>query len=319
MRTVLLAMLLLCGPALGFERGSHPMGETIAERGSKLYRFEHFELDSRDGQRHYRIFLGVPRQAPPKEGYPGAWLLDGNAALALLNEAWLKELYQGHPPLLVMLGYATRERFELGSRSFDYTPAPVGQEGRLPGAFGATNGGGSSLFRELLDERIRPQVVARYPLNEHRQLLWGHSLGGLLVLDTLFTSGGFSDYVAASPALWWHHNLILQSAEHYLAQTRHPPARVLLLRGGNERPDAHPDTDKLSPQQRKMLAARLAEFKAVPKEAAPQLIGRLNALPEVSADFYEFPGRRHGDLVPLSLHHALRRAAGLPDDFDDHH
>lgn len=307
MRLWIRSLLLMLLPSLAQAQPdlSKPVGETLADRGSAHYRFERFSLDSADGQRHYRIDLAIPHGDAPAAGYPTAWLLDGNAALAELREDWLAELRQGEAPLLVMVGYDTDLRFDVAARTFDYTPAPAGTEGALvEDSVRQRAAGGAVAFRQLLQGELRKQVAARYPLNASRQTLWGHSYGGLFVLDTLFASGGFGDYIAASPALWWQGGLILNSEHAYLARAQHAAAQLLLVRGGAERPSGANADARLLAERRKALAA-------VPAEAASQLVTRLDELPEVAAQYREYPDAGHGALLPLSLHLALRRAAGL--------
>ncbi len=285
---------------------SKAVGETLADRGSAYYSFERLRLDSADGQRHYRIDLAIPRGAAPKAGYPALWMLDGNAALAELREDWLAELHQSQtPPLLVMVGYDTDLRFDVTARTFDYTPAPAGREGALiEDSVRQRAAGGAAAFRQLLQGELRQRVATRYPLDAAKQALWGHSYGGLFVLDTLFAAGSFRDYIAASPALWWQGGLILDSERDYLARSQHAPAQVLLVRGGAERPSGSNVDSRLLAERRKALAA-------VPADAAEQLVTRLDGLPEVTAQYREYADAGHGALLPLSLHLALRRAAGL--------
>lgn len=296
-------------PALAFAQPdlSRPLGSTLAERGSVHYRFERFILDSADGRRHYRIDLAVPHGDAPAQGYPVAWLLDGNAALAELREDWLAELHKGRPPLLVMIGYVTEMRFDAEARTFDYTPAPAGLEGSLvEDQVRMRPAGGATGFRALLDGEIRSRVAARHRLDPDRQTLWGHSYGGLFVVDTLFGSGGYTDYVAASPALWWQQGLILDAEPAYRERPSRPAARVMILRGAAERPGGAATDPRLRDERRKA-------FESVPADAAGQLARRLAALPELTVEYREYPGQGHGQMLPLSLHQALRRAAGLDD------
>ncbi|QLF93206.1 alpha/beta hydrolase [Pseudomonas sp. ABC1] len=298
---LLLPMLALAQPDL-----SRPVGETIAERGSQYYRFERFTLDSADGLRHYRVDLAVPRKPAPPAGYPVAWLLDGNAALAELREDWLGELATGDAPLLVMVGYDTELRFDVAARTYDYTPAPQGQVGPLlEDDVRHRPAGGAAVFRALLEHEIRPRVAARHALDSARQTIWGHSYGGLFVLDSLFGNpGDYRHYVAASPALWWHDGLLLDTERRYRERAGHPPASLLILRGAVERaggPSADP----------RLLAARRQAQAAVPGDAAAQMARRLAKLPGLAVTYREYAGQGHGDMLPLSLHQALRLAAGL--------
>lgn len=296
----LLALLSLLAPvALASPAAEQHLGATLVERGSAHYRFEHFELASADGQRYYRVRLGIPWRAAPASGHPVLYLLDGNAALAALREDWLAELEQGTPPLLVLIGPATEQRLDLDARMFDYTPAPPAGPGAADPMLGGRPSGGAAAFRALLVQRIRPEVARRVAVDEARQGLWGHSLGGLYVLDSLFSApADFQFYIAASPSLWWQSGLLLQ---------RHPDfpgaaARLLILRGSDERP---------SGAQLAADSARARAMAALPADAPQRLAERLDALPGVDAEFHAFAGLGHGPMLAASLRPALRLLAGL--------
>jgi hypothetical protein len=113
-RRILGAAMLACLPAWAEAQPdlSHPLGPTIADTGSAWYRFSRFTLGSVDGQRSYRITVGVPLRPPPPQGYPAIVLLDGNAALAAIDEPQLQALQDGSPPVIVAVGYDTALRFD---------------------------------------------------------------------------------------------------------------------------------------------------------------------------------------------------------------
>jgi predicted alpha/beta superfamily hydrolase len=279
-------------------------GESLAQRGSAFYRFEHFELASADGQRRYRVDLAIPRRAAPADGYPTLYLLDGNAALATLREDWLAELEAGSPPVLVMIGYVGEQRFNVPARTFDYTPGrPDGQPMQ---AFNGVQGGGATAFLTLLEQQIKPQVAATQPLDMRQQSLWGHSFGGLFVLNALFTQPqGFSRYIAASPSLWWQSGALLELEPGFIATA---PAQVLILRGGDEGlpRTARADVDPA------VVAQRAQAMAAIPADATRQLAERLARQPGLQVAYREFAGLGHGPMFAASLHPALRLAAGLP-------
>jgi hypothetical protein len=80
----------------------------------------------------------------------------------------------------------------------DLTPTSGGQNGA---------GGGPKLLTFLKDELI-PYINKKYPSNGSN-ILWGHSLGGLFVLYTLFTEPQvFDAYIAADPSVWWDHGFL---------------------------------------------------------------------------------------------------------------
>ena len=137
---------------------------TLAATGSAHYRFERLNVDSPDGQRHYRLDIGIPRNAAPATGYPVMYLLDGNNALAELQDSWLGELDAGAAPLLVMIGYDIDGTYDGEQRTRDYT------------------GDTASAFLTTIETRIKPKVRANWSVDPKRQTLWGHSFGGLFVL-----------------------------------------------------------------------------------------------------------------------------------------
>ncbi len=47
----------------------------------------------------------------------------------------------------------------------------------------------------------------------YRRALWGHSFGGLFVLDTLYSSAWFTHYFSAAPSLGWRHQRIVELAK----------------------------------------------------------------------------------------------------------
>jgi hypothetical protein len=72
-------------------------------------------------------------------------------------------------------------------------------------------GGGPKLLGFLKDELI-PYINKTYPSNGSN-ILWGHSLGGLFVLYTLFTEPQlFDSYIAADPSAWWDHGYLYRLA-----------------------------------------------------------------------------------------------------------
>ncbi len=304
-RRILGAAMLACLPAWAEAQPdlSHPLGPTIADTGSAWYRFSRFTLGSVDGQRSYRITVGVPLRPPPPQGYPAIVLLDGNAALAAIDEPQLQALQDGSPPVIVAVGYDTALRFDVAARAYDYTPPiPAGQVDEETSR--GRRGGGATVFLDLLQDRILPQVRQQVALDATQLSLWGHSYGGLFVLHALFTRPGlFSRYIAASPSLWWQGGVILQEEQAFPGA---PGARLWLMAGEAERRERMP-TEADDPRARAMLAARAA----MPPQALPELAGRLRDRHGLEVQWQSFPGLAHGPMLPASLAPALRIAAGL--------
>ncbi|WP_341646052.1 alpha/beta hydrolase [Thauera sp. SDU_THAU2] len=299
-------VLALCGgtaiaqPSL--ERGPGP---DITERGSVHYRFETLMLDAPGSERRYRIQIAQPRLAPPAAGYPAIFLLDGNAAIEALDDELLGELAAANPPVIVAIGYDTPLRFDVVARAYDYTPPLPGGGPQTDPLDPTRTNGGAVRFLDFIQTRVKPELAARVPLDAERQGVWGHSYGGLFVLHTLLTQpAAFSHYAAASPALWWRDGHLLTLEEAFGRSFAGHHAHLLVLRGGAEGRRTRPAPS----------AARLAERErataAVPADAVPALVSRLDNVTGLDAQYRELPDLEHGPMLPASLGHALRWMAG---------
>lgn len=283
----LLLSLAVAGTVCAQPEPGQKMDTSLLQRQDLAYRFSQVDLDSADGQRHYRLWVGKPDRPAPASGYPVLWMLDGNAALGALQAAQLQALAAGQAPLLVAVGYRTEQRIERSARTYDYTPPLPGQADQRDPLTGQASGG-ADVFLDLLEQRMRPQVAQVAPIDLHRQTLWGHSYGGLAVLYTLFTRPGmFSSYAAASPSLWWNDGAILAEAKGLQQRLPGRPVQVLLMRGSDE------------PAQPRGPLQQDAE------RPARQLADDLGKVQGLQVRFERFEGLGHGPMLPASLARVL--------------
>lgn len=310
-----LALALILGlagmPALQAQPDlSRKVGTTLADRGSAWYRFEQFRLASADGQRRYRVRIAVPKQAAPAQGYPVAYLLDGNAALMELDEPLLASLAASGPaPVIVLIGYDNDLRIDPVARAFDYTPAR-GEQGapEFDPLSPQRRSGGADAFLALIATAIKPQVERRVRIDRGRQTLWGHSYGGLLVLHALMTRPSlFTRYVAVDPSLWWGGGVVFERYRRGLPDgAGAEPALLVLAGSGGEPPDRRAPAGTAADRQ--ALGQRLAQRGSVPVDAARQLVQRLRDA-HLRAEYRELPGLSHGQTLGASLAPALHFAA----------
>lgn len=279
--------LALAASAHAQPQPEQQMDSTLLQRQDLPYHFSHIDLDSADGQRHYRLWVGKPERPAPATGYPVLWMLDGNAAIGALQAQQLRQLAAGQAPLLVAIGYQSEQRIERGARTFDYTPAVPGLAEQRDPLTGQPSGGVDA-FLDLLQQRMRPLVAGVAPLDPQRQTLWGHSYGGLAVLHTLLTRPGmFSDYAAASPSLWWHDGVIDRELPVLGRRLGASRPRLLLMRGDDEpsTPRGAPGPDSDRPMR--------------------ELIARLAKVDGLQVHYQHFAGLGHGPMLPASLAHVL--------------
>ncbi|WDY57502.1 alpha/beta hydrolase [Pseudomonas sp. PSKL.D1] len=278
-----LALALTAPIALAQPEREQKMDTSLLQRQGLAYRFSQLDLDSADGQRHYRLWVGKPDRPAPAAGYPVLWMLDGNAALGVLDSELLKALAAGQAPLLVAVGYQTDQRIDRTGRTYDYTPALPGQADQRDPLTGQPSGGVDA-FLDLLTQRMRPMVAGVASIDLKQQTLWGHSYGGLAVLHALFTRPGeFSDFAAASPSLWWHDGAIVREAQGLQGRMGDNRPRLLLMRGGDE-----PSNPR-------------APVKGDVERPARELAADLAKVPGLQVRFQRFEGLGHGPMLPASL------------------
>ncbi|QCU72455.1 alpha/beta hydrolase [Luteimonas yindakuii] len=304
-----LASLAMTTPASAQQRNPlQTIGQTVADHASHAYAFERFTVASHDGSRTWRVHVAVPKTPAPAAGWPTFWMLDGNAALIEFDDALLEELAaQPEPHALVFIGYDNDLRIDSPQRNRDYTPAVLPPEDAETAPLGS---GGADALAELIERTIRPQLAQRMPIDPQRQTLWGHSLGGLFVLHTLYTrTGAFQTYVAGSPSMWWGDAHAVRESERFIAHNVGHPARVIIHLGGAERVGDRGRRDLTNPR----VVAHLRRIQAATPDAAMQLAGTLATVPGIEASYREFPGLGHGPMFRASLMGALHAVTGVAD------
>ncbi|APT44673.1 alpha/beta hydrolase [Bacillus safensis] len=177
------------------------------------------QLDVKD--RPYRLFIYQPDGPIPSEGFPVIYALDGNAIFATMVEALrlqssIPEKTGVTPAVIVGIGYKT-EQSHHPQRHEDFTHQPPDQWiQRLKKGASTHSYGGAHTFFSFLEEQIKPMIEARYPINQDRQTLFGHSLGGLFTLSTLFEHPeAFQTYIAGSPSIHWYPSFLLQQEQAF--------------------------------------------------------------------------------------------------------
>lgn len=285
------------------------LAHTVLDESLDEYRFERFSVASADDERHWRVTLAIPTGAAPEAGFPAFWMLDGNAALMEFDTDLLKELaLQTTPPVLVFLGYANDLRID-PARMRDYTFSALPDDNAETPP--ERRGGGANAFLETIERQIRPEIATRVKTDTTQQTLWGHSLGGLFALHTLYTrTGAFSTYAAGSPSLWWADGALLGEPERrFTANNSGRPARVLLSMGGGERARDTRHRDMSNPR----VQAHLRRVASVPTDSTEKLAERLQQVHGIQASYREFPELSHGLTFRASLMDALHQGVGIPD------
>lgn len=230
----------------GLVGGQGPAGGLLEPIGEGLTLPDVREFAIRGDAGAYRIFVAVPPSPPPAAGWPVLWLLDGNAWIAGAAEALAMQgryaaTSEIDPPLIVAVGYPGADPYDGARRAYDYLPAH--SSGRMAARFmqGAPwfQPGGATAFLDFLTGPLRTAIAGRYPVDSTRQVLCGHSFGGLFALRCLLgRPDAFSGYAALSPSLWWDEGRGLREAEERVdALPTDLSVRLFMAVGGREMPD----------------------------------------------------------------------------------
>jgi predicted alpha/beta superfamily hydrolase len=186
-------------------------------------------------KRGYQVFVSLPASygKEPNRRYPVLFVTDANYAFPVIREV-SRRLNVEHAQIadfiLVGLSYAKGEDGTL-SRDRDYTPTPNGPSDTPAGAVL----GHGTAYQAYLRDRVMPFIAQRYRTDPRRSLFLGHSYGGLLGAQILFTDPGmFSGYILGSPSFWYDKHHIFGMEGMYAAGHRDLPAKVYMYVGEYE-------------------------------------------------------------------------------------
>jgi predicted alpha/beta superfamily hydrolase len=175
----------------------------------------------------YRIIVVPPVRPAPEAGYPVIYIVDGNAWTIMASEVIRTNLDFGiqakvEPAVVVGIGYPTDSVFDLKRRTTDLTtPSAVASDTKW-----GKVGGYEAMIR-FIQERVKPDIEKRFPIDRGRQTLAGHSLGGLFTLRTLINHPDwFQTYLALSPSIWWNKAALLGEASAIAPGSLQKNARV---------------------------------------------------------------------------------------------
>lgn len=162
-----------------------------------------------DEGRYYRLAVAAPSGPPPPEGYASLFVLDGaqHFAVAAGAAAALSRRPEktGVGPVAVfgVFPQGGADGWDPDARFRDFTDAAP-----PPGEVEGRPFGGGAAFRRTLEQRLLAAAAHHLPLNPARRALFGHSLGGLFVLETRrLRPDLFARWIAISPSLWWRPDL----------------------------------------------------------------------------------------------------------------
>lgn len=263
---------------------------------------------------NFRILIWRPSVPVPAGGFPVLYAFDGDAFFAMLaghaaslaSDAGRAGLA---PAMVVAVGYPKGEG-TIERRIHDLTPGSDHHDmpERPNGQPWPKLGGGDDLL-ETIERDVKSLVASRYAVSP-AQTLFGHSLGGLMVLHAFASrTGSYSRYVASSPSIWVNGRRIIDDVTTRLSNGPLPRSTTLRLTVGSDeespsdpglRPDADPDLRKIWVKNNRMVGNARDLARSIEDNAPPAL----------DFTFEELQGFNHQSVVPVASHRAVECAMG---------
>ena len=155
------------------------------------------------------VWVHIPEDNPPDSvKYPVLYLMDGSAnfksVVGLMHHLSTAQGNMICPKMIIVAILNTQRTRDLSTTEMK--------------SWDEKTGGGEA-FTKFIAEELIPFIEQNYPATNQRTLV-GHSLGGLMVINTLVKHGDlFEKYLAIDPSLWWDDQRSLHEYQHALARS----------------------------------------------------------------------------------------------------
>lgn len=259
-------------------------------------RTEQRTMYSRAENREYRILVSTPHTEPPASGYPVIYLLDANSVFGTMVEAVRVQASRPEKSgvvqaVIVGIGYESDAPFP-PNRHYDFTlPVPAEELPARPDGGTWPEQGGAEAFLQFIEEELKPDIERDFKIDRCKQTIFGHSLGGLFVLHTLFTKPeAFQTYIAGSPSIHWNKRSLLEAEQQFTSRLDQEHFNIGLLLAAGELERTHKSRINDNAQE---LAVRLSRL----------------ASRGLRVVYKEFEDEGHVSVLPVLISRALRFAS----------
>ena len=255
---------------------------------------ERWIMQSRVENRKYQITVATSSEAPPTSGYPVIYLLDANSVFGTMVESLRMQSHRPDktgvlPAIIVGIGYETDRPFA-PDRYYDLTPIPTTEYLHKSDGTPIPEQGGAAAFLTFIEEELKPQIESEFKIDRNRQTIFGHSLGGLFALYTLFTKpSAFQYYIAGSPSIHWNKTFLLEEEQRFISRLEQECTNVEVLIAMGELEKSHISRNY---------------------DHAKDMSDRLSVFTDhgVQSEFVEFAGEGHVSILPALISRALHFA-----------
>lgn len=235
------------------------------------------------------------------------YILDGNTLFFTAVEAVRRStaLPTSADAIVVGIGYPPtspypynpRRNYDLTPPSSTYTP-PRGPDGKT---YPAPHGGATKLL-EFITGSVRDFLFSNIcrGVSVSKEILAGHSYGGLCTLHALFTcSTQFDTFIALSPSIWWNGKYIISEEDHFRNSGPVDRNPTLLIAYGSYEQEPRRRSD-WSEEWYQLMLQKCHERRM--KDNADEMADRLRASGKLrKVSVREYQGEDHGSLAACGL------------------
>lgn len=206
MRNILHILLFL--PIFSFGQASNQNDNKIA-----IGTIETIQSTILNEKREILVYVPTSGGVDSKTRYPVLYILDGasffNSVTGMVQ--YLSAI--GKMPEMIVVSIVNTDRVR------DLTPThSTSWSNGEQDATHFKNSGGGEKFISFIEKELIPYIDSRYKTEPYRMFI-GHSLGGLIVVNTLINNPKlFNSYVAIDPSIWWDNKTIMNQAAIALKQ-----------------------------------------------------------------------------------------------------
>lgn len=156
----------------------------------------------------YTPYKGKKDRKTTKETFPVLYVLDGENNFRSVAVMVERLISTGSCPPMIVVGIPNT------NRGRDLTPTAV-----VDGPDGIKNSGGGNQFMSFMEKELVPYMEDNFAASSYK-LLMGHSLGGLMVINTLVHYPNlFNAYISIDAALWWDDHSIIKESKKDIAKS----------------------------------------------------------------------------------------------------
>lgn len=230
----LLTLAAVAALMLPLAANATDLPELPATRAATISSARSFDFVSRINGESYEVAVYVPKGKAPDNGYPTLYLLDGGNVFGTFVNAMSNEGFVHEVEPAVVVGISSGPGARSADRTRDFTTRDLSdEEKKVVVDLGPhPSFGGYDDFQKVIQEDIKPRVARLASVDRQRDILFGWSLGGQVVVHTMLTHPEtFAAYAALSPSLWHANKFVFSEIAGFEEKINASGQRVKLWLG----------------------------------------------------------------------------------------